>query len=115
MPVQPRRYWSHFASEELRSPDFAVLEGLYDGGQTGAAFYKVDEAVKSIKIRYLVQNRYKFFAESSGVDYCPSTRQSIFRGGQDQTQSSPFAANLLIRPPRAWPIRSTGTIGVGPP
>jgi hypothetical protein len=61
------------------------------------------------------QNRYKFFAESSGVDYCPSTRQSIFRGGQDQTQSSPFAANLLIRPPRAWPIRSTGTIGVGPP
>jgi hypothetical protein len=26
--VQPRRCWSHFASEELRSPDFAVLEGL---------------------------------------------------------------------------------------
>jgi SNF2 family DNA or RNA helicase len=46
---------------------------------------------------------------------CPSTRQSIFRGGQDQTQSSPFAVNLLIRPPRAWPIRSTGTIGVGRP
>src|SRR5258708_33525186 len=36
-------------------------------------------------------------------------------GGQDQTQSSPFAANLLITPQRARPIRSTGTIGVGPP
>jgi hypothetical protein len=28
---------------------------------------------------------YKFLAESSGVDYCPSTRQSIFGGAGSHT------------------------------
>ena len=65
---------------------------------------QIDEVGKGIKIRYLVQNRYKTFAESSRFDCCPSTRQSIFRGWAGSNILLLHCSHLLIRPPRTWTI-----------
>ena len=76
---------------------------------------QIDEVGKGIKIGYLVQNRYKTFAESSRFDCCPSTRQSIFRGWAGSNILLLHCSHLLIRPPRTWTIPCTAPIGVGPP